>query len=383
MGCQLADLDKTVQDGEADISDTQDLVLDIRMLAVMVIFLVPLLFTFVFFITNLLQCCWCLTCLGALLILVPGLLSFISAGVHLSIALVTFDLCLDMDLHLHYYSYDNATRHEPENLAFMPPDASSVCGANGDFAFVSEEINTKLDEVVQAGVDLIMASCNSNDAVGQYFMDCDAVTAFTGSYPNFARAASVNRLTDIAAIANQLKLRNLGANAPTTVPSPITDAPKDVLACLCESQTVYAGRNDVNFQTAWDPSGYTTAVTNPLVTLATCASSCTAGTDYKAMAENVTNMLTVSGDVMGRLNVLKTDSIDPILDCKFISEIFSALYYPLCVEANPGFTLITISNILSGVALILAFPIAVASTKRIKAKSEDKYADDDMYKGQA
>merc|ERR1719265_1911083 len=101
------------------------------------------------------------------------------------------------------------------------------------------------------------------------------------------------------------------------------------------------------------------------------------------MAENVTNMLTVSGDVMGRLNVLKTDSIDPILDCKFISEIFSALYYPLCVEANPGFTLITISNILSGVALILAFPIAVASTKRIKAKSEDKYADEGEYKGQA
>ena len=107
--CQLADLDKTVRDGEADISDTQDLVLDIRMLAVMVIFLVPLLFSFVFFITNLLQCCWCLTCLGALLILVPGLLSFISAGVHLSIALVTSDLCLEMDLHLHYYM-DNATR---------------------------------------------------------------------------------------------------------------------------------------------------------------------------------------------------------------------------------------------------------------------------------
>merc|ERR1712166_752928 len=410
--CQLADLDKTVRDGEADISDTQDLVLDIRMLAVMVIFLVPLLFTFVFFITNLLQCCWCLTCLGALLILVPGLLSFISAGVHLSIALVTSDLCLEMDLHLHYYM-DNATRHEPENLAFMPPDASSVCGASGDFAFVAEEINTKLDEVVQAGVDLIMASCNSDDTVGKHFTDCTAVTAFTGAYPNFARAVSVNRLTDIAAIANQLKLRNLGANAPTTVPSPITNAPKDVLTCLCESQTAYAARNNVDFQTAWDSSvdingniGYTTAetgclttwntnppgtdeilgcyaVTNPLVTLATCASSCTAGTDYKAMAENVTNMLTVSGDVVGRLNVLKTDSIDPILDCKFISEIFTALYYPLCVEANPGFTLITISNILSGVALILAFPIAVASTKRIKAKGADKYADDDMYKGQA
>merc|ERR1712167_240277 len=199
--------------------------------------------------------------------------------------------------------------------------------------------------------------------------------------------------------------------APTTVPSPITNAPKDVLTCLCENKTVYAGHNNVSFQTAWDslnptpaetgclttwnPPGGTPnppgtdeilgcyAATNPLVTLATCASSCTAGTDYKAMAENVTNMLTVSGGVMGRLNVLKADSIDPILDCKFISEIFSALYYPLCVEANPGFTLITISNILSGVALILAFPIAVASTKRIKAKGADKYADDDMYKGQA
>ena len=304
----------------------------------------------------------------------------------------------------------------------MPPDASSVCGADGDFAFVGEEINTKLDEVVQAGVDLIMASCNSDDTVGKHFMDCTAVTAFTGSYPNFARAVSVNRLTDIAAIANQLKLRNLGANAPTTVPSPITDAPKDVLTCLCESQTAYAARNNVDFQTAWDSSvdingniGYTTAetgclttwntnppgtdeilgcyaVTNPLVTLATCASYCInpttcnfgrAWTDYVAMAKNVTNMLTVSGDVVGRLNVLKTDSIDPILNCKFISEIFTALYYPLCVEANPGFTLITISNILSGVALILAFPIAVASTKRIKAKGADKYADDDMYKGQA
>ena len=112
------------------------------------------------------------------------------------------------------------------------------------------------------------------------------------------------------------------------------------------------------------------AVTSPLRNIADCAVNCAAGLpadiSMKTISASLVNDLQAGATTFAQLNTLNDDIVRPLLSCKWISKTFTGLYYPMCVEANAGFINITISNLLSGIALFFAFPLAVMSTKRIK-----------------
>ena len=74
---------------------------------------------------------------------------------------------------------------------------------------------------------------------------------------------------------------------------------------------------------------------------------------------------------------LRDTQIRPMKNCVFGGEhlltgLFSAMYMPLCVDAVSGFGLVSASNGLGGVVMLLMLPFSVMATKRLdKGNSKD------------
>lgn len=86
----------------------------------------------------------------------------------------------------------------------------------------------------------------------------------------------------------------------------------------------------------------------------------------RSVAQRLDSNITSTAATLTTINTLMTDDVSPILQCKFIGDIYEALYYPLCVEAMPGISFICASNLISGIALIFGFPLAIMNTKRVR-----------------
>jgi len=406
--CQMGDLENTISNAEKDIEDFKDLALDIRMLVVMIAFLLPCLLVAVVFVDLVCKRCWWLNCLMAVTMLIPGFLVLTSAGLHLSLALLTADMCYEMDLHIKYYSYDNATKHLPEKLVWAPPD-TLPCGESGELNFLQQEIDTSLDKALQGVCSVLDAKCESTDA-SHYFLECNGLSAgsfgstssWAGSYPTYTQ--SCTRLTDISAVKTSLQVRDIQSDPRSMASSSWTSLSNSVKTCLAHARnglgiahytaTFTGAIPQRGTEPDWDwatplttneTTAITTfgtapptqaevlecyAVTSPLKTVADCAVNCAAGLpaeiSMKTVSASLVTDLDAGATTFAQLNTLNDDTVRPLLSCKWISKTFSGLYYPMCVEANSGFINITISNLLSGIALFFAFPLAVMSTKRIK-----------------
>jgi hypothetical protein len=406
--CMMGDLEKTISDAEKDMEDFKDVALDIRMLVVMIAFLLPCALVAVVFADLVCKKCWWLNCLIAVIMLIPGFLVLTSAGVHLSLALLTADLCYEMDLHIKYYSYDNATKHLPENLVWVPPE-TLPCGDSGELNFLQQEIDTSLDKAVQGVCSVLDAKCESTDD-SRFFLECDGLSAgsfgstssWAGSYPTYTQ--SCTRLTNISDVSTRLQMRDIQSDPrPVTATSwqTLHNSAKTCLAHARNGQGIafytanFAGAipqlgttPDWNWVTPYTTNENTAitsfaataptaaealeciAVTTPLRDIADCAVNCAAGLpadiSMKTISASLVTDLQAGANTFAQLNTLNDDIVRPLLSCKWISKTFTGLYYPMCVEANAGFINITISNLLSGIALFFAFPLAVMSTKRIK-----------------
>merc|ERR1712166_1597821 len=102
----------------------------------------------------------------------------------------------------------------------------------------------------------------------------------------------------------------------------------------------------------------------PLKTLRECGESC-ANDDLKVNSKSTDEQLTDAGALATDLNVLFTEKVAPLLKCSFLSEMIEVMYVPLCVDALKGFTLMTVANAISGIALFLIFIAGVLLTKRV------------------
>jgi hypothetical protein len=120
----------------------------------------------------------------------------------------------------------------------------------------------------------------------------------------------------------------------------------------------------------------------PLKTLRECGDSC-ANDDLKVRSKSTDERLTDAGALATDLNVLFTEKVAPLLRCSFLSEMIEVMYVPLCVDALKGFTLMTIANAISGVALFLIFIAGVLLTKRVSKDNILQYQEeanlDDTY----
>merc|ERR1719231_238948 len=373
------------------------------MLGVQILFLVPLGLAVVLLVQIIFRKWWALSCWAAFLMLFPGFISFASGGVHLSLGLVMADLCFDMDNHIHYYVYSNATNNLPENVNFLPANtsASDLCGPDGELAFLEGEINNGLDTAVSGFCGVLETMCESTGP-DHYFMDCDSITlggAWSGTYAS-GYTTSCDRFTPISTIPSTLQLRNIAADPRGQDITTMSPAMKTCLAIQSSSTAgqPYHGDYDglpapVTPAWAWDPNAPTVnettattlmantapteadvlqclAETSPLVSVADCATQCTAGLpediSMRSVAQQLDSNITSTAATLTTINTLMADDVSPILQCKFIGDIYEGLYYPLCVEAMPGISFICASNLISGITLIFGFPLAIMNSKRVR-----------------
>ena len=69
------------------------------------------------------------------------------------------------------------------------------------------------------------------------------------------------------------------------------------------------------------------------------------------------------------LRELLDEKATPLLKCSFVSEMFADLFVPLCVDAFGGFSLISGANVVSIIALIISFPVVMATKRLVKPRS--------------
>ena len=101
----------------------------------------------------------------------------------------------------------------------------------------------------------------------------------------------------------------------------------------------------------------------PQVTFRSCAASCSMP-DAKTQAAELVGSIDNATSTFTAVYTLFDDDVRPLLQCTFVSEVISDLFYPLCVDAFGGFTYIVTGHIVSLVVLLLSFPIGIMSAKR-------------------
>ena len=106
------------------------------------------------------------------------------------------------------------------------------------------------------------------------------------------------------------------------------------------------------------------------VTFRSCAASCSMD-DARTQAAELVTALDSATSTFDDVYTLFDDDVRPLLQCTFVSEVISDLFYPLCVDAFGGFTWIVAGHIVSLVMLLLSFPIGIASTKRLVGVGEE------------
>jgi len=106
------------------------------------------------------------------------------------------------------------------------------------------------------------------------------------------------------------------------------------------------------------------------VTFRECAASCSME-DARTQAAELVTALDSATSTFDDVYTLFDDDVRPLLQCTFVSEVISDLFYPLCVDAFGGFTWIVAGHIVSLVMLLLSFPIGIASTKRLVGVGEE------------
>ena len=109
----------------------------------------------------------------------------------------------------------------------------------------------------------------------------------------------------------------------------------------------------------------------PQVTFRDCATSCSMD-DARTQAAELVGSLDNATSTFTAVYTLFDDDVRPLLQCTFVSEVISDLFYPLCVDAFGGFTWIVAGHIVSLVMLLLSFPIGIASTKRLVGVGEEE-----------
>ena len=348
-----------------------------------------------------LSCCIAAGFLSWLLVIV-----FISFGLHGLLGVIFGDLCLEMDLSLHYPA------GEPVSIPFLPADMNP-CGDSGQFTGLLTEIEDAASGALASGAVFIADFCNKDhdfedlrgptDPRGagaspiDFGIDCTAASGtgklLTGSFPNYAvQPASTLTLGMFADAKNDIMITDVG----------VADA-----SCKSDAETYNADTNKCPNE---DPDGdcvpacggQTITVSGVSVTLDACENAekslqqCggrgVGKCAYPALQQMsclIVDGLSALDDLNGFSDLLEND-IRPVrppplprprpppvsvladrrglvfqlLQCEFIKDVFSGMYMPLCVDSMNGFGMVTAANGLGGFVMIIMIPFSIMATKR-------------------
>lgn len=433
--CMMNSLKTTIDGFDKDVEDMDKILFDYRKLGTLIAVVAPAGLTAIVFLFSMVRKCGAIVCLSALLMVIVGFISAISGGAHLALALLTGDLCYEMDMHLYQYDYLQATKNASESISFLPAD-TVPCGSTGELAFLSTELNSNLDKAMGGACGAVVALCNDNNNFAKYWLDCSAITmktptstvwtgandGFSDSNPPYAKGApsmatataegsAATYTTSVAGSENCKLTTKFGdvssemkfMDVPATAGLGTFDNP--MKSCLHKKPAAYLAAAGTNWNTAGTHQGYSgefssfnlaalpsnAAIKAALIancwgltsnkkTAAVCAANC-ANAEVKSGASQLQTTLTSQVSTFTSLNTLMSGTVNPLLSCQWISDIYRALYMPLCVEASPGLTLIFLSQLIGCVALVIAFFSAVLITKRLPQGKADKGDLDSGYGG--
>lgn len=370
LNCLAVKLEGT----ENDIDEYSDY-LDYRNYFVYVTLAIPFLLGLIY-VCGALRASSCCACFGSSLAWLLLLVVCLSAAIHSYINLLLADVCYEFDLHLaSYYLSDSDLYGTSENLAWLPEEAQGICGEDGKLAFIEGEFLYQMDEATTEGIDKIAEVCN--DADMQAFMDCTGVSVLVYVEGTGYVAQDVDYTQDRGAFywAEHLaeapdELMILDGDADS-IPDPVTLAtstePDDVALYSClDDNSSDQPEQIIDCKVSTGQWTY--------MSFRDCAENCASASAQEKAAEAVDGV-TDATSLVEEINVLYEDDAKSMLECKFVSEIVSNVFIPLCQEAYTGIFLIMVSNYLSMISLIITLPLGVMATKRFQYYIPDPNAE--------
>ena len=103
----------------------------------------------------------------------------------------------------------------------------------------------------------------------------------------------------------------------------------------------------------------------PRKTFRQCAAGC-AEVEARANAETAVDAIDSATALFGQIHAIFDQDARPKLQCKFVSDILSDIFVPLCQESAGGIFLIAAANYIAAVGLIISLPLGIMATKRFK-----------------
>lgn len=352
-------------------------IFEIRALAVLVVCLIPIVVCLLGVVAGLLRlkilsCCIAIQ-LGWLLVIV-----WLSFGLHGTLALIFGDMCMEMDLALH------TPKGQHVNIGFMPEGSLPCGGPDSMLSLLIDDIEKNVVESVagpalEEGGNKLRDLCNKDGdftAMANFTINCTQAAAagklLTGSFPsyskgdysldNFEHAKQVIRFGDMG-VEDTACLATVGPTPTEKCPSKYLD-PSNPSSCVPTNSWATAGESD----------RYLHESSKTLIECGMPNGGCVNPLLYETACNIVS---TDAGADLADFLDLRDTQIRPMKNCVFGGEhlltgLFSAMYMPLCVDAVSGFGLVSVSNGLGGVVMLLMLPFSVMATKRLdKGNSKD------------
>jgi hypothetical protein len=403
----ISEIKCAVASMQSAINDSAPQVFELRALAVLVVCLIPMAVTALGLVAA-----WCnskcLSCCIALMMSWLMILVWISFGLHGYLGMIFGDLCLEMDLSLHYPAGSSVV------IPFLPSDMNPCSGDSG-YDAMFDEVAAGAEEALPAGADAIKDFCNKAGSftdLSYFVIDCTGVTGagkmLSGAYPNYIRNPGTSLTLDVfKSTKDNIFVEDPGINAEMVVAGalvpgasctsdaeaydasteagrcPDKDPNSDCLpSCCANCPADNIGDNTVANNDVTDLPGISGAIALG-VTISTCPATArksleqcgSLGADgckfpkLQGLACKITGGMDQLADLAAFVALLEND-IKPILRCEFVKDMFKSMYMPLCVDSMNGFALVTAANGLGGVIMLLMIPFSVIATKRLDKQNQ-------------
>lgn len=380
------------------INDNAKQVFELRTLAVLVVSLIPMAVTALGLLSALCNSKH-MSCCVAVLMSMLMVVVWISFGLHGYLGMIFGDLCLEMDLSLHFEDGEQLI------VPFLPSDMNPCSGDSG-YDAMFDEIEAGASDALPEGADAIKQFCNKEGDFAdlKYFeIDCAAVSGtgkmLTGSEGSYSRNTDTQLTLDVFKwTKDNIFVVDPGINPQmldgTATLGPSTSCTDDAQEydettmegrcpdkdpdgnCLPGCGTTRPGADndviDLMGTTAANLLTIESCPANARKSLEQCGLQGSDGCEFPKLHQ-LACLITGGMDALAKLadflELLETD-VRPILRCENVKSMFKSIYMPLCVDSVNGFGLVTASNLVGGVIMLLMVPFSVMATKRLDKENQ-------------
>lgn len=387
----IAQIKCFVASSQVAISESAAAVLDLRTLVVLVVCLIPMALTalgVLAAVCNSKHLSCCIAVVMSLLLVVV----WISFGLHGYLAMIFGDLCLEMDLSLHFEDGQSVV------VPFLPNDMNPCSGDSG-YDSMFDEVEAAAGEALPEGAEAIRKFCNKEGDFEQlkYFeIDCSDVSGEGKMLTGTAGSYTVNANTQLTLDVFKLTKQSIMVEDPGINPQMLEGVTLASSGSCTADAEAYDGSTMAGRCPDRDPNGdclpgcgtakvgadndvldllgggvpgleISSCPDSAMKSLEDCGSLGPERCGFPKL-QQLACLITGGMDALAKLaNFLDLldNEIKPILRCENVKGMFKSMYMPLCVDSMNGFGLVTASNGLGGVIMLLMVPFSIIATKRL------------------